>query len=66
MGGLNRLRDGKVVASFTERNGLSGPEVRALSVDTQGVLWAGSNRGLDRFDGSAFGMCRVTLAGLWH
>jgi signal transduction histidine kinase len=52
--GLNRLRDGKVVASFTERNGLAGPEVRALSVDTQGVLWAGSNRGLDRFDGTSF------------
>jgi signal transduction histidine kinase len=43
-----------VVASFTQQNGLSGREVRALSVDAQGVLWAGSNGGLDRLEGKRF------------
>ncbi len=46
--GLNRLHEGKVVASYP------GPEVRALSVDTQGDLWSGTSRGLDRFDGKRF------------
>ena len=46
--GLNRLHDGKVVASYP------GPEVRALSVDAQGDLWSGTSRGLNRFDGTRF------------
>jgi signal transduction histidine kinase/ligand-binding sensor domain-containing protein len=38
--------------SFTRTNGLPSDEVASLCVDPEGVLWAGTSRGLGRFDGS--------------
>ncbi len=52
--GLNRLRNGAVVASFTQSDGLPGSSVNALLIDSQGTLWAGTNNGLSRFDGRKF------------
>jgi signal transduction histidine kinase/ligand-binding sensor domain-containing protein len=45
-GGLGRYRDGRF-ALFTERDGVAGV-VRCLFVDSAGILWIGSSRGLIR------------------
>ena len=55
--GVNRLHDGKVVASY------AGSEVRALTIDAQGALWAGTSRGLSRFDGRLFVPVPTTSSG---
>jgi signal transduction histidine kinase/ligand-binding sensor domain-containing protein len=49
--GLIRLRENGMT-SFTRTNGLPSDNVASLCVDPEGVLWAGTSRGLGRFDGS--------------
>jgi ligand-binding sensor domain-containing protein/HAMP domain-containing protein len=39
---------------FTERDGLSDNRVTCLLRDSQGYLWVGTQRGLNRFDGYTF------------
>ncbi|HVM48686.1 MAG TPA: two-component regulator propeller domain-containing protein, partial [Candidatus Acidoferrum sp.] len=48
--GLLRLREGSLTA-FTHTNGLPGDSISSLCVDPDGVLWAGTTRGLGRYDG---------------
>lgn len=47
--GVNRLRAGKVIATY-----LSGVAVQALTVDADGVLWAGTDKGLNRLKDERF------------
>ncbi|MEI8042299.1 MAG: two-component regulator propeller domain-containing protein, partial [Verrucomicrobiota bacterium] len=49
-GGVIRLRESGLT-SFTRTNGLPSDNVSSLCVDPEGVLWAGTSRGLARFDG---------------
>jgi diguanylate cyclase (GGDEF)-like protein len=46
-GGMLRLRDGKA-AAYTSKDGLTGDDVRAISLDEEGNLWVGAS-GLNRF-----------------
>lgn len=39
---------------FTEENGLLSNRISALYVDSNNKLWVGTNKGIQRFDGSAF------------
>jgi signal transduction histidine kinase len=57
---LNRLSNGRVVGEYTQQDGLSGPEVHALFIDARGTLWAGTNKGLDYFDGTHFTTAGIT------
>jgi ligand-binding sensor domain-containing protein len=43
-------RDGSLLADFTTNEGLPGPEIFALWPDADGVLWAGAESGLGRYD----------------
>ncbi|HIE66234.1 MAG TPA: hypothetical protein EYG28_03240 [Nitrospiria bacterium] len=52
-GGLSRF-DGKNWKSFTTRDGLAGNMVHALQIDSNGILWIGTNGGVSRFDGKRF------------
>ncbi|MGQ9898581.1 MAG: two-component regulator propeller domain-containing protein [Acidobacteriota bacterium] len=47
-GGLLRYRDGTFTA-LTEANGLAGNFVYALSEESDGTLWVGTNQGLSYF-----------------
>ena len=49
-GGVIRLRENGLT-TFTRTNGLPSDNVSSLCVDPEGVLWAGTSRGLARFDG---------------
>ena len=51
--GASRI-DGDRIATFTPRDGLPGPRVRAVAEDARGDLWAGGNWGLARWDGDRF------------
>lgn len=49
--GLSRF-DGKRWTTFTAGNGtISGNFIHALEIDTDGNLWAGTDKGVSRFDG---------------
>ena len=50
-GGLMRLRENGMT-SFRATNGLPSDNVASLCVDPEHVLWAGTSRGLARFDGA--------------
>ena len=50
--GVSRF-DGQTFTSFTESKGLHGPGCNLL-IDRNGIIWAGTNDGLFRFDGSSF------------
>jgi ligand-binding sensor domain-containing protein len=43
--------DGSVAGRYTTGDGLPGAQVSSLLVDSNGVLWVGSDNGLARFDG---------------
>jgi signal transduction histidine kinase/ligand-binding sensor domain-containing protein/DNA-binding response OmpR family regulator len=45
----------RVVHSSSDRSSLSDDRVRALVIDGRGVLWAGTDSGLDRLDSPATG-----------
>lgn len=52
-GGLSRF-DGKTFKNFTTKNGLPGNIINAIEVDSEGIMWIGTNKGVSRFDGKAF------------
>ena len=52
-GGLCQFRDGKFTV-FTTRDGLSNNRARSLLEDADGVLWIGTEHGLNRFKGGRF------------
>lgn len=52
-GGLARF-DGKHWTNFTDKDGLAGNIVYAITRDTKGVLWLGTNNGISRFDGKTW------------
>ena len=52
--GITRLSfegDKPRIEHFTERNGLTADGIAALRSDVRGWLWAGTNEGVDMFDG---------------
>lgn len=49
-GGVTFL-DGVAIRNYPLESGLPRGTVESLAVDTEGVLWAGTSRGLARFDG---------------
>ena len=50
-GGLARVRDGRVVATYSTADGLPSNKVNCLWFDRAGTLWVGTDQGLARFDG---------------
>ncbi len=61
-GGLLRVRENGLT-SFTRTNGFPSDNVSSLCVDQERVLWAGTSRGLARFDGAKW-TAYTTLEGL--
>ncbi len=51
--GLNRLQDGKLIR-FTTSDGLSADTVNIIFLDSAGIIWIGTPRGLNRFKGGKF------------
>ena len=49
-GGVTFL-DGVNISNYPLESGLPHGTVESLAMDTEGVLWAGTSRGLARFDG---------------
>ena len=43
-----------MIHHYDTRNGLRGPGVNSMVLDTRGFLWIGTNAGLTRFDGAHF------------
>ena len=52
--GLNLLRDGRVVKVFNKQFGLPSDDVRALRLDSAGVLWVGTAAGIALFKDGKF------------
>jgi len=52
-GGLSRYRDGKFTV-YTTENGLVHNFVDALAKDSEGAIWAGTERGISRFKDEHF------------
>ena len=50
-GGATRF-DGKAWHNFTTKDGLAGDIVYAITIDSKGVLWFGTNNGVSRYDGN--------------
>jgi signal transduction histidine kinase/DNA-binding response OmpR family regulator len=50
----NAQRYTGTVRNFGPSQGLSHPDVRAVALDQQGVIWVGTRNGLNRFDGKRF------------
>jgi len=48
--GLSRF-DGKTWTTFTAKDGLGGDFIHALTVDQDGIVWAGTNGGASWYDG---------------
>jgi signal transduction histidine kinase/ligand-binding sensor domain-containing protein len=44
--------DGVTISNYPLESGLPHGTVESLAVDTEGVIWAGTSRGLARFDGA--------------
>src|SRR2546427_9578897 len=50
--GVYRLgRDGRLRHNYAAADGMPGGNIRAISVDPQGVVWAGTQKGVVRIDG---------------
>lgn len=75
-GGLHRLAEGRVARHLTDLDGLPSTNVRALFEAADGVLWAGTWRGLaairddvvigiHRADGEIRGMAQTADGRLW-
>jgi signal transduction histidine kinase/ligand-binding sensor domain-containing protein len=52
--GALEVSQGGVLHSFRTAQGLPDPMVRALACDRSGFIWAGTNRGVARFNGNRF------------
>jgi signal transduction histidine kinase/ligand-binding sensor domain-containing protein len=48
LGGVAYFKDGRLRASYEQRDGLGGSRVDDLQVDTDGALWVATNDGLSR------------------
>jgi ligand-binding sensor domain-containing protein/two-component sensor histidine kinase len=53
-GGVMAISPEGAVRSYREADGLPDPMVRALWCDREGHIWAGTNRGVARFNGHRF------------
>lgn len=53
-GGVSRIKDGRVIASYETRNGLPSNIVRAIYEDRSGVIWFGTSEGLAGFKDGTF------------
>ncbi|MBN8704627.1 MAG: hypothetical protein J0L62_02025 [Bacteroidetes bacterium] len=51
--GFSTLKRG-VFKNYSVKNGLLSNTVRAILAEPNGIVWIGTNRGLNRFDGSGF------------
>ncbi len=49
--GLSRF-DGKIWTTFTKKDGLGGNFIHAIVVDSNGMVWAGTNGGVSWYDGA--------------
>ncbi len=52
-GGLSRF-DGKHFKNYTTKEGLPGNIINAIEIDSEGIMWIGTNKGVSRYDGSTF------------
>jgi ligand-binding sensor domain-containing protein/anti-sigma regulatory factor (Ser/Thr protein kinase) len=52
--GLNRIHNGKVVATYTEKQGLPSRKIRSLQFDRSHVLWVATERGAAHLEGQRF------------
>lgn len=52
-GGLSRF-DGKSWKTYSTKDGLSGNMIHALTIDSKGIMWIGTDGGVSRFDGKGF------------
>ncbi|HZR46049.1 MAG TPA: two-component regulator propeller domain-containing protein [Candidatus Manganitrophaceae bacterium] len=52
-GGLSRF-DGKQFKNYTTADGLPGNIINAVEIDSKGIMWIGTNKGVSRFDGKTF------------
>ena len=52
-GGVARF-DGKTWRNFTNKDGLAGNIVYAITRDAKGALWFGTNNGVSRYDGKTW------------
>src|SRR5207247_848120 len=60
-GGLNRVKDGRVVSVYTTRDGLPGDNVTALLARADGSVWIGTAAGLARLQKSRVSLVRPDL-----
>ncbi|MCA9092728.1 MAG: hypothetical protein KDA68_04540, partial [Planctomycetaceae bacterium] len=54
--GLDLVRNGKHVQSFTPQQGLPSADVRSVAVGPDGRVWIGTNLGMVRYDGKTFSL----------
>src|SRR6185437_15721357 len=52
--GLNLLRGGRIVKTYTRADGLPSNDVRCLLRDSKGTLWVGTSTGAAELRGGAF------------
>jgi signal transduction histidine kinase len=52
-GGVVAFEEG-LFRAYSERDGLASGSINAISVDDNGTVWIGAERGLSRFDGARF------------
>jgi len=58
--GVFRLdREGRLLRTYDVRDGMPGGNVRAISVDRQGVVWAGTQKGVVRIDERGVSVPRI-------
>jgi streptogramin lyase len=64
--GVRQIKDGRVVASYAKKDGLSGDAVRAIHQGSDGALWIGArDGGLNRLEGGRITVF-TTREGLAH
>lgn len=54
--GVDLVRDGKHVQSFTPQQGLPSTDVRSVAVGPDGRIWIGTDLGMVRYDGQKFSL----------
>jgi hypothetical protein len=54
--GIDLVRDGKHVRSFSPSDGLPSTDVRSVAVGPDGRIWIGTAMGLVRYDGKSFSL----------
>jgi len=59
-GVLQLDRQGQPLHVYGSADGMPGGNIRAISVDAQGVVWAGTQKGVVRIDGKGVSLPKVT------